>query len=106
LNTGTISLLSGTFALANTFEQDAGTLAITVTASGSGKITTVHGASVGGTLHMINKVVPADGATLTVLTSNALTWTGTVTTTGQGAQLGHWAAAPTATALSVQWQTP
>jgi fibronectin-binding autotransporter adhesin len=104
VNTGTLSVVSGTLALANTFEQDAGTLAVTATATGNGRLTVTHAASIAGTLRVVNQYVPAVGTVLSVVTAAGLTWTGTVTSTGSGTGTAHWVAAPTATALAVQWQ--
>jgi hypothetical protein len=104
VNTGTISVASGTFAIVNTFQQNKGTLAFSATASGNGRLTVGQPASVAGTVRIVNHFRPAVGATLTVLTSSALTWTGNVQSAGTATATGHWVAAPSATALAVQWQ--
>lgn len=104
VNAGTIAVTSGTLAIVNTYQQSVGTLAITATAKANGLVTVARAASVGGTLRIVNHYHPSAGDVRTVLTANGLTWTGTVTTSGTDHALGQWGAAPTATALAVQWQ--
>lgn len=104
VNTGTLAITSGTFAIVNTYQQTAGTLAITATANANGLLTVAHAASVAGTLRMVNHYHPTAGDSRTVLTAAGLTWTGTVTTTGTDSAIGQWVAMPTANALAVQWQ--